>query len=92
MGLFAGLRKWAGRTRGRKSSKGRGSKRALKFRVCRFEEIEARQLLSITLPIPAPPPPIEVGCVEYQFPDSSGDDVSGNEFTVTFNGGARAPR
>ena len=49
-------------------------------RVCRFEEMEARQLLSAAQPI-------QIGVVYYE--DASGEDnAGGDRFEITFQGGA----
>ena len=59
----------------------------METRICRFEEIEARELLSIN-PI-LPPPDINVGVVyiENHVPQQ-GHQNAGDLFTVTWNGGA----
>ncbi len=54
--------------------------RSLLARLCRFEALESRQLLSVTAA------PIHLGAVYFE--DSSPNDHVGNVFEITFNGGA----
>ncbi len=49
-------------------------------RLCRFEQMESRQLLSVTAA------PIHLGAVYFE--DSSPNDHVGDVFEITFNGGA----
>lgn len=57
-----------------------------RWRVCRIEQMESRELLAVA-PLPTPtPPPINVGAVYYEA--ATGEDVGGDVFTITFNGGA----
>jgi protocatechuate 3,4-dioxygenase beta subunit len=80
VGLFSSIRRLGRRFGGRRSvSKRRGLEHA--ERVCRFEEMEKRQLLAVTVA------PIQLGVVYYE--DADRNDVVGDTFTVTFNGGAQ---
>ena len=70
MGLFNKLRQWAARSV-------RLNRR--QWRVCRFEQMEPRQLL-------AADPLLHLGAVYVE--DNNGDDNSPDRIEITFNGGA----
>jgi serine-aspartate repeat-containing protein C/D/E len=77
--LWNSIRRLGRRLRGRRA----GSRRITAPytpRVCRFEQMEARQLLAATVSA------IQLGVVYYE--DADRNDVVGDTFTVTFSGGA----
>jgi len=59
----------------RKAAQGAGSR----SHICRFEQMESRQLLSVTVA------PIQIGVVYFE--DSSTSDQVGDVFEITWNGG-----
>lgn len=74
---IASLVGWRGRAR--MSGRGHAPRPASGLRICRFEEMERRQLLSIA--------PIHVGVVYFE--DNSGQDqAGGDQFIITWAGGA----
>ena len=54
-----------------------------RFRLCRVEQMESRQLLSATVPT------LNVGATYYQPHD--GNDSIGSLIYISWNGGAQAP-
>ncbi len=80
MRLLGTIASWVRRL-GRAGHRGRGhaARPASALRLCRFEEMERRQLLSIA--------PIHVGVVYFE--DNSGEDQAGGDrFEITWAGGA----
>ncbi|NLY01624.1 MAG: hypothetical protein GXY83_36520 [Rhodopirellula sp.] len=76
MGLLRKFRGWR-RTRSQKSNQRLSLSNRL-LRICRFEEVEPRQLLSAS--------PIQIGAVYFE--EATGEDIAGDVISITFTGGA----
>ena len=84
MGFFRTLREFHRRLRGGRPRSPSAKAAARALRLCRFEQMESRQLLSIA-------PAIQVGMVYFE--DASGEDQAGGDrFEITFQGGAPGTR
>ena len=60
-----------------------------RLRVCRFESMESRNLLSVSPGLPTvetSPEAIVIGMVYYE--DEGGDDIQGDQFSLNWTGGA----
>ena len=80
MGLLGRIRQW-GRRLGRACSfpATRHPLTGRTLRVCRFEQMESRQLLSVV-------PPIHIGAVYHE--NEGGEDLVPDQIEITFTGGA----
>ncbi|NUQ62986.1 MAG: carboxypeptidase regulatory-like domain-containing protein [Pirellulales bacterium] len=81
MGLLRKFQGWRRQRRVRQSSRHQAVSTSL-LRICRFEQIEPRQLLSAS--------PIQVGAVYFE--EATGEDVAGDLIEITFSGGAPGSR
>lgn len=84
MGLLARIRQWGRRSRHASQSKTQALLASRRWRICRFEEVEPRQLLSATVN------PIQVGSVYYE--DHNEQDTTPDVIRITFDGGAQGTR